>query len=304
MTYRAGFVGIIGQPNAGKSTLLNHLVEDKISIVTAKPQTTRRRVLGVVSKDNGQAVFVDSPGVLNAKKGLNAFLTKEAQDVIESSDVLIAVIPLDEKKKDDVLKILNLVREGKKPWFVIITKVDMQEKFHRILMIKDLVRTIDPEVQIFEFSSEKKKEHKEMRKLIVDTAIALLPESKKPLYDVDLFTPHSVREMTTEIVREKCFEFLTKELPYQIAVRVTKFDETQKNITRIYADVLVSKDSHKPIVIGKGASTIKSIGQQARAEIEKLVGNKVFLKLDVVVRDNWYENPRMMKDLGYHNEND
>ncbi|GIL18384.1 MAG: GTPase Era [Oligoflexia bacterium] len=302
MTYKAGFVGLIGQPNAGKSTLLNHLVEDKISIVTPKPQTTRRRVLGVVSRDQGQVVFVDSPGVLRTQKGLNAFLTKEAEDVIESSDALAAVVSIDEKKKDDVLKIINLVKESHKPWFVIITKVDLSEKSHRVEMVKDLVRTIDPKVKIIEFSSEWKKESKEIIQDVIQTSISLLPESKKPLYDVELFTPHSVRELVGEIVREKCFENLTKELPYQIAVRVTNFDESKKNLTSIFADIIVSKESHKPIVIGKGAATVKAIGMQARKEIEKLVGHKVFLKLDVVIRDNWFENPRMMKDLGYHND--
>jgi GTP-binding protein Era len=297
--YRAGFVGLIGQPNAGKSTLLNILIDEKVAIVTPKPQTTRRRVLGLVSRPEGQIVFVDAPGIVRAKSGLNSFLEKEALDVIASSDALIGVLGLDEKNKEQIIEILDLLKNSKKKFLVVITKAELSMQKHRVDIIKTMVREISPTADIFEMSSKWGDDNKEIVKDIVAAALKIVPESKAPLYDVELFTPHSVKDLAAEIIREKCFEQLSQEIPYNLAIRIVKFDESNPKLPKIYADIVTSRDNHKGIVIGKGAQTLKKIGSDARSEIEKMLGMKVFLKLEVVVREDWAQNKSMMKDLGY-----
>lgn len=299
MSFKAGFVGLIGQPNAGKSTLLNLLVEEKVSIVTPKPQTTRRRVLGILNDEKSQIVLVDAPGIVRSTSGLNAFLEKEAIDVIANSDVLCAVLNLDEDKKENLDRIIEMIRESKKPWFAVITKVDMVDKIHRKQRLIDELRAASPNVTVLEVSKNWGEDKKDFRKAFIEESRKLLPESPAPLYDVELFTPHTLRELAVEVIREKCFEELHQEIPYNLTVRITKFDESQPGMARIFAEIVVSKENHKPIVIGKGASMIKKIGMSARAELEKMMDEKVYLNLDVAVREEWFSNPRLMKDLGY-----
>ncbi len=298
MSIRAGFVGLIGQPNAGKSTILNSFVKEKVSIVSHKPQTTRRRILGIVSQEQFQIVFVDAPGVIDAQKGLNHFLSQEADDVIAQSDVLIAVLSIDTKSEKEIDQILEKVSGSKKPWIAIINKVDLAELNRRIGMIKDKVAKYPNSLGVFEYSETWGKDLKEINKTIFETLTKNLPESPAPLYEVDLFTPHTMRELVAEIVREKCFVVLEQELPYQLATQVIKYDEGEK-IPHIYCDIFVAKESHRAIAIGKGGDIIKKIGTLSRAEIEKLVGGKVFLKLDVKVKEDWMNSNKFMKELGY-----
>jgi GTP-binding protein Era len=304
--YKAGFIGLIGQPNAGKSTLLNNLVKERVSIVSSKPQTTRRRVIGLTNKEQGQLIFVDAPGVLNAQKGLNAFLTQEALDVIEQSDVIIAVLGIDTENKEDIEKIVELCVSSKKAWMAVITKVDIERFQARILKIEDILAKHKSCRGIFKVSDEdcraRKQDFEIIREQIFEKCLELLPESPKPLYDVELYTPHSVKELTAEIIREKCFEVLHHEIPYNIAVRMQKFDESG-DLPKIYCEILVAKESQKPIVIGKKGETIKEIGILARKEVEKMMGQKVFLSLEVSVRQDWFENKNIMRDLGYFSDN-
>lgn len=295
MAYRAGFIGLIGQPNAGKSTLMNYLIEQKVSIVTSKPQTTRRRILGIQNCENSQIVFIDAPGLVKAEKGLNAFLEKEALDVIKESDALLAVLSIDEKEPEAIEKVLNLVKNSKKPWMAIITKTDVADKAHRILIVKAMVEEMG--AKCLQISCLK--DGKSGRQEVLEALEALLPESPAPLYDEDLYTTENMRELTAEIVREKCFDVLTHELPFQLAVQVRKFDENAKPCPHIYVDVIVAKESHKRIVIGQKAQVIKQISQESRAEVEKMMDQKIFLELNVVVRENWYEQRQFMKELGY-----
>ena len=299
MNIKAGFVGLIGQPNAGKSTLLNILVEQKVSIVTAKPQTTRRRIMGIMSAEGAQVILVDAPGVVKAKSGLNAFLEREALDVISGSDSLCAVLSLDEDKKENIDQIIELVVASGKPWFAVITKVDMVDKRHRLAKIRIDLSEKYPQVKVLEISKDWGKDTKEFRDAFVDECKRFLPESPAPLYDIELFTTHTVRELACEIVREKCFEELHQEIPYNLAVRISKFDEDQPGLAKIYAEIIVAKENHKPIIVGKGGEQIKRIGVKARMELEKMLDQKVYLNLDVAVRPEWFENPRLMKELGY-----
>ncbi|MGZ3772108.1 MAG: GTPase Era [Pseudobdellovibrionaceae bacterium] len=297
MGYKAGFLGLIGQPNAGKSTLMNFLVEEKVSIVSAKPQTTRRRILGIWSTDEGQIVFVDAPGVVKADKGLNAFLAKEAEDVISDSDALLAILSVDEEKPEDAEKIIDMVAKSGKPWMGIITKADISEKAHRVLILKKMIE--DRGGKALSVSVKASRNDQEEREALLIEFLQLLPESPQPLYDVELFTNENVREMVSEIIREKCFEALHQEIPYSLAVRILKFDEYAEPVPKIHAEIIVSKENHKAIVIGKEARVIKQIGMDSRKEIEKLMGCKIFLDLNVACKPEWFENKKMMKELGY-----
>jgi GTP-binding protein Era len=295
MAFRAGFIGLIGQPNAGKSTLMNYLIDQKVSIVTSKPQTTRRRILGIQNNTNSQIVFIDAPGLVKAEKGLNAFLEKEAHEVMRESDALLAVLSVEEKDATAVEKVIDLVKKSKKPWMGVITKTDVSDKAHRILIVKAMVE--EQGAKCLQISSLK--DGQEGRDYILAEIESLLPESADPLYDTELYTTENVKALVAEIVREKCFESLEHELPFQLAVQVRKFDENSKPCPKIYIDVIVSKESHKPIVIGKKAIIIKKIGQDSRIEIEKIMDQKVFLELNVVVKENWSEQHQFMKELGY-----
>ncbi|MBC7742114.1 MAG: GTPase Era [Bdellovibrionaceae bacterium] len=295
MAFKAGFLGLIGQPNAGKSSLMNYLIDQKVSIVTAKPQTTRRRILGIHTDKAAQIIFIDAPGIVKAEKGLNAFLEREALDVISESDVLLAVLSIDEKDADSTLRIIELVKNSKKPWMAVITKTDVSEKAHRIMIIKNMVESLG--IQCLQVSILK--DGKAGRNNILDNLKTLLPDSPAPLYDSELYTTENVKDLVAEIVREKCFLHLSQELPYQMAVQVRQFNEDTKPCPKIYVDVIVGKESHKPIVIGQGAQIIKKISQEAREEVEKLMDQKVFLELNVIVRENWYDHNQTMKELGY-----
>lgn len=300
MSYRAGFVGLIGQPNAGKSSLMNLLVDEKVSIVTAKPQTTRRRVMGIHSEESGQIVFVDSPGLIKATKGLNTFLMNEAKGVAEESDVLLVVLGIDEKSSESIETVLDWVSEFKQSKIFLIHKTDMKEYERRISKIEDMINSRFREAVIYKFSSLNP--DPDMQKDLISRLFSLLPESKKALYDVELFTPHTTRELVCEIVREQCFENLHQEIPYGIAVQVQKYDESDPGLPRINLNIIVSKENHKSMVIGKAGSNLKKIGTEARKKIEKLLGNKIFLSLNVVAKENWQDNKRFMKEIGYHHE--
>lgn len=297
--FKAGFVGLIGEPNAGKSTLMNFLVREKVSIVTPKPQTTRRRIHGIHTEDKGQIIFVDSPGLIHAKDGLNAFLEFEALEVIRESDALIAVLSLDTEKKESLVEILELVAKSKKPWFAVITKIDMVDKSHRALIIREMLEKYG--VKVFSLSL-KDQDYENERQTILDYAISLLPVTNKPLYEDDIYTTESVRQLACEIVREKCFEFCHQEVPYNIAVRSILFDETSKKVPHVSLEIVVAKDNHKGMVIGKAGENLKRIGSEARKDIEKVLGEKIFLDLKVSYRENWYKNEHIMKELGYFHE--
>lgn len=292
---RAGFVGVIGLANAGKSTLVNQLVGEKVAIVSAKPQTTRKRVLGVYTSEEGQILFVDSPGLVEGKaKGLHSFLQAECMDVIQQSDALMVVLNIDAPQKDELEKVVSLAKDSRKPWIVVIHKADLPQ-MHRARLLRD---ALGESVRVFEFSS--KTPDKEVQKEIINELFQMLPESPKVLYDPELWTLQNTRELAAEIIREKAFEHLHQEIPFGSAVRIIKFEEpNEKNITKIYAELMVSKENHRPIVIGRGGQQLKMIGQEARLDLEKILGNKVYLDLHVAVKKNWTKNDVILEELGY-----
>jgi len=283
-------VAIIGEPNAGKSTLLNLLLESKVAIVTPKPQTTRQRITGILNTPSAQLVFVDSPGILTSDTGVNAFLKEEYQDVIKNSDVLIVLLGADQKM-DRFEEILKIGEAAKKPWQAFVSKYDINK--HDPI---DLMNLLQKYKQEFITISARISEV-ETRRSVLDAITPLLPMSPARLYPEELYTTQSVREMCAEIIREKCFENLHQEIPYGLAIRIEKY--TEEKTHHISANIVVEKESHKGIVIGKGGLMLKKIGTESRLEIQTLVDAKVFLELHVSVKENWTYNKQLMKELGY-----
>ena len=290
--FRAGFVALLGQPNAGKSTLLNMLLGEKVSIVSEKPQTTRNRITGILTTKEAQVVFVDAPGTLKSTSGINTYLQEEVADVIDNADVLAILLGAD-MGEEGSKELVSLAKRSKKPWFVVITKSDLlggtrTPKYFQWLL--------DEQIPFVAISAMKRKD--EAREEFMNRLMPLLPLSPAPLYEEDLYTTQTVRQMSAEFIREACFEHLQQEIPYGLAIRINEFKEDLP-IPRIRAEIVIEKENHKAIVIGAKGQTIKKIGMTARKEIERVVGDQVFLELHVHVKENWTRNPRVMKELGY-----
>lgn len=297
MSFRAGFIGLIGLPNSGKSTIMNKLVGEKVSIVTAKPQTTRRRMIGIVNKDDMQAIFVDAPGVVKAHAGLNLFLRDEAMDVMTQSDVIVAVLNIDEAKVENLDEIIALAKESGKPWIAVIHKTDLAAHIHRPQILRARLEQMG--VPVVQGSSLTDAESEGLCELLLEGIKPLLPAADGPLYDSELYTTSNMRELVAEIIRERCFENLHQEIPFGLAVKIIRWVEDDGPLVQIAAEIIVAKENHQPIVIGKDANVIKRIGTEARKEIVQLIGRKIFLDLNVATKKNWQKNPLFMKDLGY-----
>ncbi len=295
---KAGFVGLIGLPNAGKSTLVNLLVGEKVSIVTAKPQTTRSQILGILNVPEAQIIFADTPGEIVAEEGLNYFLQKEFEKSLNESDILLAILNLDADKFESLENIIKVVKATGKPWLPVVTKSDIPKLSHRL---GKLIQLVESEGKPF-LTTHYKRTTEQLREDLLQDIIELLPESPVPLFDSELYTTQSVKDIVREILREKCFEFLHEEIPYGLAVEVRKFDEDSGKTIKIHADLVISKENHKPMVVGKDGSKIKHIGTLARKDIERLTGRPVFLNLFVKVKKNWSKNELGLKEMGYGTE--
>lgn len=291
--YKAGFVAMLGIPNAGKSTLTNCLIGEKVSIVTSKPQTTRRRIKGIMTTKEFQAILVDAPGYIQNTAGLNQFLVNELNDILLGADVVLAILNLDARSPEPLEQIIEIAKNTGKPWAAVITKSDLGMG-HRVHTLKAKLENMNiPYIQVSTVDSPA--ETKEEVSVLLKK---LLPESPAPLYVDDIYTTEKVRDIAAEMIREKCFQLLFEEIPYQLAVQIRAFEEG-KTLTKIHADIIVEKENHKKIVIGHGASTLKKIGMQSREQIEKLLEQKVYLELHVKAKQKWFKDPMAMKELGY-----
>ncbi len=293
--YKAGFVGVVGLPNRGKSSLVNQIVGEKVGIVSDKPQTTRKSVVGIYSSDEMQCLFIDAPGFIKADKGLNKFLQEEAKSVSQSADVLMLLLTTESDTIANSERALEEVKSKNKPWFVVINKMDTNQP-HRVLILEELIKKYD--VPYFKHSTVDKSYDASTN--ILNHLQGLLPASQQALYDPESFTTSLTRDWVSEIIREKCFELLHEELPFNLAVQVKKFEEsTPKNCVRIFSDIVVSKKNHCPMIIGKKGQKIKEIGMMARKEIEDLLGEKVYLELFTKVKPSWVSDKRFLKEMGY-----
>ncbi len=218
MSLRAGFVGVVGLPNAGKSTMVNHLIGEKVSIVTPRPQTTRQRVLGILSESDGQVVFVDAPGLTDRPGAINEFLRREFSSVISDSDGLVIVIDMKNDPKEEIDKIITQVNISQKPYIIILNKMDLVDEAQMVFWT-DFLKPFERKIKILSALDQTGN----LKSLLWEDLLAMMPECEQPLYDSELYTTQNVREMVNEIIREKCFESLRQEIPYGLAIRTLTF---------------------------------------------------------------------------------
>lgn len=290
-THRSGFVNIVGNPNVGKSTLMNRLVGEKISIITAKSQTTRHRIIGIVNTPDYQIVYSDTPGVLRPNYKLQQQMLNFSLSALDDADVLLYVTDVVEKiDKND--EFLSKVQRLRLPVLLLINKIDLttQEKLEEMV---SQWRQLLPEAEIYPISASNNFGVDTVQKRILE----LLPESP-PYFEKDALTDKPARFFVTEIIREKALLIYQKEVPYSIEVVVEEFKE-EKDIIRIRAIVLVERDTQKGIVIGHKGKSLKKLGTMARKDIERFFEKKVFLQLYVKVEKDWRDRDNLLKTFGY-----
>lgn len=290
--HRAGYVAIVGRPNAGKSTLLNALVGQKVSITSRKAQTTRRRIVGILTRDDAQLVFVDMPGFPTRRDtALNRLMNRSV--IAGLHDVHVVLLVLDGLKLDRRELELREAMSPSLPLVVVINKIDrVGNKGDLLPFIRKASEQLNCST-IVPVAALKRTGLKEL----ADVVAGLVPEGPS-LYDEDEITQSSERFLAAELIREKIFRMLGEELPYAAAVDIARF-ETKGTTRRIYAEILVEKESQKPIVIGRNGEKLKTIASRAREDMERLFGGKVFLEVWVKVRSGWADDARALKRLGY-----
>ena len=291
--FRSGYVALIGRPNAGKSTLLNRLVGEKIAAVSNKPQTTRHRIQGIINRENAQIVFVDTPGVHKPGHLLNRRMMAAVHDAIMSVDLLVLMRDASVSTGNGDRFVLDLVKRSGQPAILLLNKIDnMREK-------GELLPLIDSYANEYEFA-----EIVPVTALkgdgidtFLEQIVKHLPEGE-PIFANDEMTDQPVRSLVSEMVREKILQSTGEEIPYVTAVVTEVFDETDPGMTRIFCAIYVERPSQKKIIIGKQGARIKDIGTKARADIEALLGRSVFLKLFVKVVEDWRNRERDLDDIG------
>jgi len=292
MAHKAGFVSIIGKPNAGKSTLMNALVGEKLSIITPKAQTTRHRILGMVNEEAYQIVFSDTPGIIKPRYGLQDSMMNFVKGALSDADLILFMTDINEQHDEsDVLeKIINTTI----PIIVLINKIDgatQEQVEEKTAYWQELLKP----KHIYAISAL----HKYNLDGIMETVLEFLPEHP-PYYDKEDLTDKTQRFFVSEIIREKIFNNYQKEIPYSTEVVITAFKEEEKMV-RISAEIIVERDSQKNILIGKGGSMLKKVGTEARKDIEKFLDQKVFLETFVKVLPDWRSKKNYLKSFGYEN---
>jgi GTP-binding protein Era len=292
--YKSGFVAIIGRPNVGKSTLMNRLLGQKVSIVSPRPQTTRARVMGIKSAPGSQLIFLDTPGIDKAGGYFHRLMVKTATNSLEGADLILWIVDASDPLSQDDKMILETLKRAKPPILLAVNKVDLVEK-EGLLPLIDRFRTLLSCAEIVPISATKGDNVERLESLLVQ----YLPEGP-PLYPIDQLTDQPERFTIAELIRERVFRLVYQEVPYAVAVLVEKVTAREgRPLTDVEATIYVEKDSQKAIIIGRGGSMLKKIGESARPEIEKLLGNQVFLKLWVKVRSDWQRDDETLKRLGY-----
>jgi len=299
---KCGFVSFIGRPNAGKSTLVNRLVGVKLAIVSDKPQTTRNRILGVKNYDAAQVVFLDTPGIHRPLHRMNVRMVDAAVDTIGDVDVLGLVVDATEAGGKGDAFVLDLVKRSSAPVFLILNKIDRMKR-SRLLPIIDAYRRKAPEVtfaEIVPVSASTGENVDRLERAIIDH----LPVGEAR-YPADYLTDQPERFFAAEIIREKLLQLTRAEIPFSSAVAIDRFEEPApggggrgERLLKLFASIVVDRESHKPIVVGRGGDMIKRIGTAAREDLERFFGVRVFLDLHVRVKSEWREDEQVLKDLG------
>ena len=291
MAHKSGFVNIVGSPNVGKSTLMNQLVGEKLSIVTSKAQTTRHRILGIVNDEDHQIVFSDTPGVVNVSYKLHENMMEYVSVSLQDADVLLFVTDTVEQKMNHEAT-LERIKKLNVPVICLINKVDKshQEKVaERIEYWKNEI----PNAEVYPISAL----HNFNIDIVWERILTLIPENP-PYYDKDELSDRPMRFFVSEIIREKIFNFCQKEIPYSSQIEIEMYEDTV-HLIRIRAIIIVERDSQKGIIIGKGGEMLKKIGRQARIDIQKFLDKKVFLETFVKVDKDWRSSETKLKKYGY-----
>ena len=292
---KSGFIAIIGRPNAGKSTILNKLTGQKIAAISSKPQTTRTKILGIVTTKESQSVFVDTPGIHFPRNKLGDFMNKEAKDAVKSVDMIVLVVD-ESAKEGENDRIIESLKNENIPVILAINKIDLFEKEKLFSLIQSYSQKFDFDA-VIPISA------------INGDGINILREEidnrleEGPMYfSPDMITAQPERQIVAELIREKALWCLSKEVPHGIAVEIESYKEKENGTVQIGAVIYCEKSSHKGIIIGKGGAMLKNIGQKARIEIEKFLDTKVFLELWVKVKEDWRNSDILIKNFGYKSE--
>ncbi|RJP79089.1 MAG: GTPase Era [Desulfobacteraceae bacterium] len=292
--FKSGFITITGAPNAGKSTLLNHLLGEKISITSKKPQTTRNRILGVVHRPMSQLIFLDTPGVHRPRDPLGTRMVDEAIAAINDGDVVLMIVDVSKPLPDEEAFLIRQIKSVHKPVVLALNKIDLIEKNQILVFIKRW-----SEAYSFEAIIPISAKHGIQMDDLLSRMETLLPEGP-PFFPEETLTDAPERFITAEMIREKVFRLTGQEVPYSTAVTIDQFSEEKNGeLIRIHATIHVERDSQKGIIIGKSGSKLKKIGEDARKDIERMLGTKVFLKLFVRIQKNWSKDTRALRKFGY-----
>ncbi len=294
--YRCGYVALVGRPNVGKSTLLNHLLGQKISITSRKPQTTRHQILGIKTTEQAQVIYVDTPGIhLHGKRAMNRYMNRAAASALEGVHVALFLVEALRWTDEDDL-VLKRLLQSQVPVILVVNKVDKLDDKETLLPYLQQVAGKYDFKHIIPVSALKGTSLE-----VLESHIREFLDESPPYFPEDQVTDRSVRFMVAEIVREKLMRRLGQELPYDSTVEIERFKE-DKGLVKIHAVIWVERKNQKAIIIGKGGERIKAIGEEARHDIEQLVEKKVFLELWVKVKEGWSDDERALQSLGYHDE--
>ncbi len=294
---KSGFVTLIGRPNVGKSTLMNHLIGQKIAITSDKPQTTRNRIQTVYTDERGQIVFVDTPGIHKAKNKLGEYMVSVAEHTLKEVDLILWLVEPTTFIGAGERHIAEQLQKTSLPVILVINKIDTVKKQEEILTYINAYKDICDFAEIVPVSALKKKN----TDLLVDLMFRYLPYGPE-FYDEDTITDQPMRQIAAELIREKALRLLEDEIPHGIAVTIEKMSERKNGIMDIEATIICERESHKGIVIGKGGAMLKRIGSAARREIEAMLETQVNLQLWVKVRREWRDSDILMKNYGYNDK--
>ena len=293
MSFHSGYVALIGRPNAGKSTLLNRLVGEKIAAVSNKPQTTRFKILGIVNQPAGQIVLVDTPGVHKPGYELNRRMMSAVHDALLGVDVVCLIRDASVATGNGDRFVLDLVKQSGKPALLLLNKTDkLADKSKLLPLIESYQREHDWKA-IVPISALKGDQVDQLLREILEN----LPKAE-PVFSADEFTDQPMRVLVAEIVREKILESTGEEIPYVTAVVTERWEEVRDDFTRIYCAIFVERESQKKIIIGRGAQRLKQVGMRARRDIEKMLGHRCHLELFVKVEENWRDQQHLLDEMG------
>ena len=290
---KSGYIAVIGRANAGKSTLINVMVGEKVSIVSPKPQTTRDRILGVLTEDDFQIVFVDTPGIYKARNALTDMMMRTTETSAKSVDFILYVLDGHDGIKEEDFELIKKYKSLNIPMAVAYTKIDIMPK-ENIPLDMAKFADADLDIDVFPVSARKGKNIKELKKFLVDA----LPEGE-PVFTDDIVSDKSEKFMIAEIMREKILLKFDKEIPHGIAIIINTFKRNENGVYEINLDIVCERANHKAILIGKQGKAIKEVSSFARQDMEKFLGAKVFLTTYIKVKEDWRDRPNLLKEYGY-----